>query len=116
MVYFPCVDCIFAPGTWGPLHFSGFSILRYVEAFSEGFLMVGVYFLLFSFIFLRSIVVHLKSGSRLTFFVIFLHFLQKYRCVPKIGFSADISIDMSIEISIDFPIDIFIDNFHRHFD
>ena len=30
----------------------------------------------------------IRSGS------IFLHFLQKYRCVPKIGFSADISIDI----------------------
>ena len=63
---------------------------------------------------------YLKLGSRLTFFVIFLHFLQKYRCVPKIGFSADISIDifidtlidiffdMSIDIFIDISIDIFI--------
>ena len=45
--------------------------------------------------------------------VIFLHFLQKYRCVPKIGFSADISIDIltdiSIDISIAVSIDIFID-------
>ena len=49
---------------------------------------------------------YLKLGSRLTFFVIFLHFLQKYRCVPKIGFSADISIDISIGISIDMLIDI----------
>ena len=52
---------------------------------------------------------YLKLGSRLTFFVIFLHFLQKYRCVPKIGFSADISIDISIDIFIDICIDIFID-------
>ena len=43
------------------------------------------------------------------FSVIFLHFLQKYRCVPKIGFSADISIDIFIDISIDISIDIFID-------
>ena len=39
----------------------------------------------------------------------FLHFLQKYRCVPKIGFSADISIDVSIDIFIDIYIDILID-------
>ena len=32
---------------------------------------------------------------------IFLHFLQKYRCVPKIGFSADISIDIFIDIFTD---------------
>ena len=42
-------------------------------------------------------------------FVSFLHFLQKYRCVPKIGFSADISIDILIYIYIDIYIDIFID-------
>ena len=39
----------------------------------------------------------------------FLHFLQKYRCVPKIGFSADISIDVSIDIFIDILIDAFVD-------
>ena len=58
---------------------------------------------------------YLKLGSRLTCFlvlcraaherglfsVIFLHFLQKYHCVPKIGFSADISIHIFIGISID---------------
>ena len=44
---------------------------------------------------------YLKLGPRLPFFYIFLHFLQKYRCVPKIGFSADISIDISFGISID---------------
>ena len=72
-----------------------------MEAFSEGLLMVGVYFLSFSFILLRSIVVYLKSGSWLTFFLyFFLNFLQKYRCVPKIGFSADISIGILIDISI----------------
>ena len=43
------------------------------------------------------------------FSVIFLHFLQKYRCVPEIGFSADISIDVSIDIFIDILIDAFID-------
>ena len=92
-----------------------------MEAFSEGLRIVGVYFLSFSFILLRSIVVYLKSGSRLTFFLIFLHFLHKYRCVLKIGFSADISInilndnfiyifiDISIVIFIDMSIVIFID-------
>ena len=51
------------------------------------------------------------------FSVMFLHFLQKYRCVPKIGFSADISIDIFMCISIDIFISIsiviyltFIDN------
>ena len=44
-------------------------------------------------------------------FVNFLHFLQKYRCVPKIGFSADISIDIFIDISIDILIDTLIDIF-----
>ena len=43
------------------------------------------------------------------FSVIFLHFLQKYRCVPKIGFSADISIVIFIDIFIDILTDIFID-------
>ena len=41
--------------------------------------------------------------------VMFVHFLQKYRCVPKIGCSADISIDILIDISIDILTDIFID-------
>ena len=71
--------------------------------------MIGVYVLTFSFIFFRSIIVYLKSGSQLTFFVIFLYFLQKYRCVPKIGFSADIFIDIYIDIIIDISIDIFTD-------
>ena len=39
----------------------------------------------------------------------FLNFLQKYRCVPKIGFSADISIDIFIDISIDILIGICVD-------
>ena len=86
------------PGTWGPLDFPIFFILRYVEAYSVRFLMIGVYLLSCSFILLRSIVVYLKSGSRLTCYLIFLHFLQKYRCVPKIAFSADISIDIFIDI------------------
>ena len=43
------------------------------------------------------------------FSAIFLHFLQTYRCVPKIGFSADISIEVSIDIFIDISIDILID-------
>ena len=80
-----------------------------MEAFSEGLPIVEVYFLSLSFISLRSIVVYPKSGSRLSFFVNVLHFLQKYRCVPKIGFSADISIDVSIDIFIDILIDILID-------
>ena len=42
---------------------------------------------------------YLKLGSRLT----------KYRLVPKIGFSADISIDILIDISIDIFIDILTD-------
>ena len=49
--------------------------------------------------------------------LIFLHFLQKYRCVPKIGFWADISIDSFMCISTDMFISIsvviyltFIDN------
>ena len=41
--------------------------------------------------------------------VIFLHFLLKYRCVPKIGFSAYISIDIFIDISIDILIVTLID-------
>ena len=90
-----------APGTSGPQDFVDFLILRYVGVFCVDFAMTGVHFLLFSFIFFRSIVVYLKLGSRLTFFVIFLNFLQKYRCVPKIGFSADISIDILTDIFID---------------
>ena len=53
---------------------------------------------------------YLKSGSRLTCFLMFLHFLQKYRCVPEIAFSADISIDIFIDISIDMFIDIYIES------
>ena len=44
---------------------------------------------------------HFKSIS--------FHFPQKYRSVPKIGFSADISIDVSIDILIDTFIDISIE-------
>ena len=42
----------------------------------------------------------MAAHARGLFSVIFLHFLQKYRCVPKIGFSADISIGILIDISI----------------
>ena len=41
----------------------------------------------------------------------FFHFLQKYRCVLKTGFSADISIDIFIDIPIDILIDTLIDIF-----
>ena len=99
-----------APGTSRHQDFLGFSILRYVGVFCHSCFMIGVYFLSFSFILVESIVVYLKLGSRLTYFCvlcrfcydlglfsdIFLHFLQKYRCVPKIGFPADILMDISI--------------------
>jgi len=53
--------------------------------------------------------VYLKSSSRLAFLVIFLHFLQKYRCVSKFGFSADISIAICVDLSIDISIGILTD-------
>ena len=68
LLYFPIVFCKKAPATTGSYDFLDFSILRYVEAFPEGLLMVGVYFLLFSLIFFRSIVVYLKLGPRLNLF------------------------------------------------
>ena len=37
----------------------------------------------------------MSAHARGLFSVIFLHFLQKYRCVPKIGFSADIFLSIS---------------------
>ena len=49
---------------------------------------------------------YLKLGLGWQFSANFLHFLQKYRCAPKIGFSADISIDIFIGISIDIFIGI----------
>ena len=85
----------------GVLGFSRFFNFAVCEGVFLGALMLGVYFLSFSFIFFRSIVVYLKLCSRLT----------KYRCVPKIGFSADISIDILIDISIDIFIDILTDIF-----
>ena len=48
------------PEPLDPKHFPGFSILRYGVCVSKSFLTC-------SFIFFRSIVVNLKSGSRLTF-------------------------------------------------
>ena len=60
------------PGNSGHQDFPEFLILRYVEAFSEGLPIAGVYFLSFSLILLRSIVVYLKSGSRLTFLLTIL--------------------------------------------
>ena len=42
-------------------------------------------------------------------FYVFLHFLQKHRFVPKIGFSADMSLDISVDISIDILIGIRVD-------
>ena len=61
-----------APGTSVPQDFVDFWILRYVVVFCVGSLMIGVYFLSFSFIFFRSIVVYLKLGSQLTFLSTFL--------------------------------------------
>ena len=52
-----------------------------------------------------------SAHARGRFAVIFLHFRQKYRCVPKIGFSADISIDIFIDTLIDIFFDISIDIF-----
>ena len=52
---------------------------------------------------------YLKSGSRQTLFFIFLHVLQKYRCVLKIWFAADISINIFIVIFIAIFIGISID-------
>ena len=66
------------PGTSGSQDFPGFSILRYV--------CVSIGFSAFS--------------------LISFHFLQKYRCVPKIGFPADISIDVLTDVSIDISIDV----------
>ena len=56
-----------------------------MEAFSVRFLMIGVYFLLFSFILLRSIVVYLKSGSRMTFFVFSFIFFKSIVVYLKLG-------------------------------
>ena len=64
------------------------------------------------FIFLRSIVVYLKSGSRLAFWWIYVFsycFHLEYRCVPKIEFSSDILLDISIDILTDISIDILTD-------
>ena len=70
------------PGNSGPLDFQKFSILRYVCVL-----------------------------CRFWYIYHFLSFFQKCRCVPKIGFPADISIDSSIDMSIDNFIDILIDIF-----
>ena len=96
------------PWITGHLDFLGTSILRYVGVFCVGFLNIGFNFLTFSFIFFRRFVVYLKPGSRLTCFCISLHFLQKYRCVPNIGFSADMFIGIVIDVCIDICIGIFI--------
>ena len=71
-----------------------------------------VCFLTFSFIFFGRMVVYLTSGSRLTSWWTYPFsycFHRKYRCAPKIRFSADISIDMFIQMCIDMLTDIFID-------
>ena len=43
--------CIFDPGNTGSQDFPYFLILGYARVFCLGFLMIGIYFLLFSFIF-----------------------------------------------------------------
>ena len=75
-----------APGTSGLQDFLGFSILRQC-----GSILIAC------------------AHARGLFSIIFLHFLQKYRCVLKIGFSADISINIFIDIFIDISIGISID-------
>ena len=85
------------PGTLGTPGFSWIFDFAVCGVFCVGLLMIGVYFL-----------------------ISFLHFLQKYRCVPKIGFSADIFpstsfiffrriiVYLKIGFSTDIPIDIFL--------
>ena len=73
------------PGTWGHLDFPIFLILRYVEAFSVRLLMIGDSLLSFSFILLRSIVVYLKSGSRLTFFAFSFIFFKSIVVYLRLG-------------------------------
>ena len=51
-----------------------------------------------------------SSGSIMhCFAVVGLHGGSRYRCVPKIGFSADIFLDISIDMYIDMFIHIFMD-------
>ena len=57
-------ECFFAPGTSGAQDFPDFRFLRYVRVFCVGPPMIGVYFLSFSFIFFKSIVVYLGSPRR----------------------------------------------------
>ena len=52
-----------------------------------------------------------SAHARGLFSCIYLRFLLKYRCVPKVGSPADISIDMFLDISIDISIGIVIDSF-----
>ena len=93
------------PGTSGHQDFPGFSILRYV--------CVSVVFGAFSVIsfhFLQKYRCAPKIGFLADIFIdMFFHFHLSYRCVPKIGLSADISIDICIDISIDDFIDILTD-------
>ena len=125
MINFDLKTNAFLKKHWGPqrpLDFPRFSILRYVGVFSVRLLMIGVYFLSFSFIFFTSIVVYLKLGSRLTFFDIFLHFLQKHRCVRTIRFSADILMDISMFLLFSYEVSLCTWNwvlswhFYWHFD
>ena len=78
LFYFSVVFCKNAPGNSGSQDFLGFLILRYVGVF----------------------VVACAYGWGL-FSVIFIHFLQQYRCVPKIAFPADILME-NMHFLIDF--------------
>ena len=65
------------------------------------FYRIGAFFVI-SFHFLQKYRCVPKIGFPADIFIdIFFHFHLKYRCIPKIGFQADISIDISIDVSTD---------------
>ena len=99
-----------APGDSRHPGFLAFLILRYVWLFSVGFGAFPVMFVHFNQEYRRVP----KSGFRLTFWCTYwlsYCFRLNSRCVPKIGFSADIPIDMFIDILTSIVIDTFIDIF-----
>ena len=103
----PAARMLFRPRTLATPGFSGIFDFVVVQS---------CFYLRRLFPVLFSIVVYLKLGSQLTFGSLVVILSSKviscyvqYRCVPKIGFSADISIDILTDIFIDIFIDISID-------
>ena len=103
------VFLFFAQGNSGYQDFLDFSILRYVGVAYEAILLCKNIYIAFLRIHFLNFSQNSQNGVNRCINSKSSSFSHNHRCVPKIGFSADISIDIFIDIFIDILTDIFID-------